>query len=310
MPVAGLSHVAGYIPAERPSLSELREALEISDAELRVLIQSHGLCRIAVENKLRVHEMIGVAVDLLFEGRAELAGEIGLILCTSTFPAFVPYLFDPFAGMQRKWGMERAEVRFVSQLNCASLDFLFRLARLWTERRGSGVLVLAADKMGLPRSRYLQDSTVSADAAAAAVVTKTAACNRIVGSAVQSNASVYNSMQASPEEYAWFQNTFTVGLVKVLRDVLQQAGVTAERLRYVFPANVNRGTWQRVADASGIPFERFYFPTMAEIGHAHNADPLLNAEHALRHALLQPGDLFATLTVGMGSTFGCTLFRH
>ncbi len=308
--MASLANLACYVPERKVSLVSMRRELRLSDAELRVLTETHGLRRIAVESRLRAHEMMEAAADRLLSEDPGRAGEIDWILHTHTFNPFVPFLFEPLAQFQRKWSI-RAKTRCVAQLNCASFDLLFFVANeLIRQRRARCVLLLAADKMFLPHSRYLKDSTVSGDGAAAALLTDEEGENRLLASAVQADATIYNSVQSPAQEFSWFQKSFYMGLVKIIRQALRRAGLTAEQIRWVFPANVNRGTWQRIAEACGIPAARFHFPTLPQIGHAHNTDALLNMEDALAKRTVQRGDYFATLTVGMGSTFGCSIFRR
>ncbi len=307
----GWNEIACYVPPMRRSVHSMKEELRLTDHELDMLTTDYGLHQVAVEPVKRVDEMITEAGRLLAERMPEKLAQADWILHTHTFNPFVPFLIEPLAEFQREWGLERAKIRCLTQMNCASLDLLFYVAKqLLKQQRAEKILLLAADKMFLPSSRYLQDSTVSGDAAAAVLLSRNTSQHIVLSSAIHTDATVYNSVQSEPREFEWFQKSFYFGLVKIVRQALKQAGLTIDQLAFIFPANVNKVTWQRIADALGIPKERFYFPTLAHIGHAHNADPLLNLEAALHEGLLRQGDYYATLTIGMGSTFGCTIFRY
>lgn len=306
----GLDYVSSYIPAWRPSLSRHATELGVEMQMLAELPDGHGLDCIAVEQTLRVHDMAAAAADRLLQSVSEDKHRIGLLLCTSTFPAFTPDHYDAFGQLQTRWGLEHVPVRFVSQMNCASIDLLLRIAANASRHLHRSVLLLAADKMILPHSRYLRNSTISADAAVAGLIAYPGRRNKIIASVLRSDATLYHSMLAPEQEYEWFQNTFILGLVKVLHTALAEANIAPRELSLVMPSNINRVVWEQVALASGLPASMFFCPTLPLVGHAHNADPLLNLEAAQQQQRLRPGDWFATLTVGMGSTFGCTIFRH
>ncbi|GIQ69345.1 hypothetical protein DUZ99_17235 [Xylanibacillus composti] len=302
---------ACYVPEARSSIRSMKTELGLTEEQLRVLTDDYGLRQVAVEPRLRADHMMAQAGRMVARRNPEQLRHVDWILHTHTFNPFTPFLVEPLSDFQREWGLEGAKVRSVSQMNCASLDLLFYTAKLLLEhKRAKAVLLLAADKMFLPNSRYLQDSTVSGDAAAAVLLSRDAHEHRLVSSAIHSDATLYNSVLAEPREFEWFQRSFYVGLVKIMRQALKHAGLAIDQLAYIFPANVNQTAWIRVASALGIPRETFYFPTLPEIGHAHNADPLLNLEAALQNQILRKGDYYATLTVGMGSTFGCTVFQY
>ncbi|MFD2673344.1 3-oxoacyl-[acyl-carrier-protein] synthase III C-terminal domain-containing protein [Marinicrinis sediminis] len=307
----GIVDTACYVPAERIRLSDMQAELQISPSELHRLMDEHELDTIAVETKHNVVEMMEQAANELLTRHWKMADSIDCILYTHTFNPLAPFLYDPLARIQQRWPLSHVPVQALTQLNCASMDLLFSAARQRFERtEARSILLLAADKMYMPNSRYLQDSTVSADGAAAVLLSRQQPVNRLLASCVHAEASVYNSVRSSPERFAWFQQTFSFGLIKLLRRTAAQAQLDLSQLKWIFPANVNEGTWRRVSEGSQLPLERFYFPLLSRIGHAHNADPILNYQHALRKGVLQDGDYYATLSVGMGSTFGCSIFQH
>ncbi len=50
----------------------------------------------------------------------------------------------------------------------------------------------------------------------------------------------------------------------------------------IMASNVNVPTWNNIGKILKIPIEKIYFPTLKEVGHAHNSDPILNLQYALR----------------------------
>ncbi|MFE6375617.1 3-oxoacyl-[acyl-carrier-protein] synthase III C-terminal domain-containing protein [Bacillus subtilis] len=308
----GLEEVEFYVPSVRPSIYELQEQLGLSSSEMEQLTEYHKLHHIAVEKYLSVHEMLEIAAKNLFSQCRVSTEEIGLILFTHSIPQICPFLFDPISRIKETYGLENVPSFSIGQLNCASLDYLLFVCKQWLLARKDmkGILFFSADKMFTQSFRYLKNSSVMGDAAVAGWVKKNATRNFILSSGIDVHATIYDGEASKEEEFNWFQRTFTMGLVKTFRQTLKKQNVPLDQLRYIFPSNVNTSTWGKVSRMLKLPAERFYFPTLSQVGHAHNADALLNYSHAVEYGMLKKGDFFATLTVGMGSTFGCTLFQH
>ncbi|MDR0267466.1 3-oxoacyl-[acyl-carrier-protein] synthase III C-terminal domain-containing protein [Paenibacillus sp.] len=308
----GLQALQTYVPAQLVPLTELSNLLKITEVQVNQLRDEFRLDRIAVEPDLLVHEMMHQTAVQLIEQNGISPKDIGLILFTHSIPQFTPFLFDPFARLRKKYGLDNLQAYSIGQLNCASLDMLFLMAWQYLRQRndGRGVLLLFGDKMFFQTFRYLKDSTVMGDAAATAYLSPNAAGSWILGSTVQVDATIFEGVKASPEDFMWFQRTLTLGLVKTIRTTLQKCNLNISQISLIFPSNINEKTWLKVSGLLKIPPETFYYPTMKYVGHAHNVDCLLNLEAAVDEKRLKKGDYFATLTVGMGNTFGCTIFQY
>lgn len=308
----GMQALQTYVPAQLVPLTEMSDLLKVTPEQVGQLRDEFKLDRIAVEPTLLVHEMMHQTAVQLIEKNEINPEDIGLILFTHSMPQFTPFLFDPFARLRKQYGLVDIQVFSIGQLNCASLDMLFLMAQQYLKQRtdGRGVLLLFGDKMFFQTFRYLKESTVMGDAAAAAYLSPNTAACWILGSTVQVDATIFEGEDASPEDFMWFQRTLSLGLVKALRTTLQKCGLNIHQMSLIFPGNINDKIWLKVSGLLKIPQETFYYQTMKDIGHAHNVDCLLNLEAAVREQRLKRGDYFATLTVGMGNTFGCTIFQY
>ncbi|GAA4726264.1 3-oxoacyl-[acyl-carrier-protein] synthase III C-terminal domain-containing protein [Brevibacillus fulvus] len=306
----GMEAFATYVPQKRSSVKELATELSLSGEE-QARLQEYGFAHVAVEPKRQLHHLLVQAAQLLFHKRPEIVSQIGAILCTHAFLTNFPYLFDPLTQLQQEYGLDHLPKITFAQMNCASSDLLLFLARRWLEAHPDvpGALLLIGDKVFIPKHRYLKDSTISGDAAAAVFLSRHAHQHRILHTSIQTEATVFNSVRSDPKEWKWFQATFPLGLVKIIRSSLIACRLEAEQLRWIFPNNINEVTWNTVAKALHLPREKFYYPTLSTVGHAQNVDNLLNLQAAKTNGLLTTGDYYATLSLGMGSAFGCTIFQ-
>lgn len=307
----GVEHISYYIPDARKEIASLGDLLGLQNEDF-TLLTNHGLKQIAVEDELRLDQMLFEAVRPLFEQGLVQPQEVDMLLFTSTILQFSPHLVDPFSKIRQQFRLEHAQVLAVNQVNCAGMDFLFQITmkmlRLYPHV--NGVLLVTGDKTFVKDFRYMKDSSVMADAASAAFISRQTKTNRIIDSLLTVEGTIYNGEKSLPEDLVWFQRTFAMGLIKIVRSMLKKNHLDVEHIRLLIVSNINDTTWKKVAQALKVPSERLYYPTLSEIGHAHNTDPLIHLDMAVKEGRLRQGDYFMTLTAGNGSTFGCTLFQH
>ncbi|UFJ43259.1 hypothetical protein LOK74_08035 [Brevibacillus humidisoli] len=310
--MTGIEAIGSYVPEQRCHLRELQSEVRISATQVDRLLYDHKLAFIAIEPRQTAASMMTAAADSLLANHDVQPTNIGQILFTHTLNPFAPYLYDPLSEWRLSRQLHEAQTMSAAQMNCASINLLFFLANQWLQQTPSspGVLLMTADKMFIPQERYLLDSSMAGDAAVAVYLTRDAKRSRLIRTFLHSEATIYDGPASSPADYALFQQTFTFGLIKLLRTALRGCRLDPEQIRCIFPSNLNQTTWLRVARALNMPHELFYYPTLSEVGHCHNADPILNLERGLAENLLRPGDYYLILTAGMGGTFGCSVFQY
>ncbi len=91
---------------------------------------------------------------------------------------------------------------------------------------------------------------------------------------------------------------------------LDTAGLGLDDVAWVFPHNVNRISWERVARRLGFPLERIFLDNVPVTGHCFCADPFINYRTARDLGRLAPGDRYLLATVGLGATFSAMVLEH
>ena len=99
-----------------------------------------------------------------------------------------------------------------------------------------------------------------------------------------------------------------VNIAEAMRDVMDQAGVTADDVDWFVPHQANRRILEGTAKKLGIPEERMIF-TMDRHGNTSAASIGLAFDVAVKDGRIKPGHLVLMEAMGGGFTWGAVLVR-
>lgn len=309
--MANIKKISTYISPHRIKVSNLVGELRLPE-QTNLIMEKFGVEQVAVEKEKNIDEMLMEAAKKILEPDPSIVDTLGTILVTYTFSPIYPYLYEPLMKFQKEYGLEKAQLLSVAQMNCASLNLAIEIARrsVKTNSAKSDVLLLIGDKIMTPEMRYLNESTFSGDAAAAIYVSSDYDYNRIVSNSLYCEGKIYNSIESPESQYKWFLQSSPFGVVKVIRQALKEGNIPLDQIDCFFPSNVNTVLWNRVATMLDLPISKFYFPSLKDVGHAHNADPIINFEWAQKANIVKKNHYYGLISIGIGGTFGCTVIQH
>ena len=89
---------------------------------------------------------------------------------------------------------------------------------------------------------------------------------------------------------------------------LAKAGLLATDIAHVFPHQPNINILRKVAEISGIPFERFH-TNMDRYANTSAACVPIVMHEAVAAGLVKPGELVALVTLGVGWSWGSAIIR-
>ena len=153
------------------------------------------------------------------------------------------------------------------------------------------------------------DTTVFGEGASACLVSAFGARDRMLSYAANVRGE-FDS--ATGENDARLQREYRPSLAEVMRQALDEAGLTLDDIRVVLPHNVNLVTWQRMCLLLKFPRDRVLLDNIPASGHVFCADVFANYKTACERGLLQPGDRYLAAAVGAGggATFAAMVFEH
>jgi 3-oxoacyl-[acyl-carrier-protein] synthase-3 len=310
--MTSLEEVAAYLPSQRISIDQLGDELDLSAAELKVFRRYHGLVEIC-------REPGGTHTDLLLAAAGKLDAlrgseeRVRYVIQARTMPIVAPYPVNPLHEVRDTLGLGHATAFAVTHHACASGLLAVDLAGKLLAGDGDPdalALVLTGEKTFTPAAQVVPGSSVNGEGAAAVLVGTRDDRDRMLSYAARTHGRFYECLSIDHELSVEYQRIYTEALAEVMLAAVEKAGLGLGDLAMVFPHNVSRLSWTRLAKHLGLPLERFFLDNVPVTGHCFAADPFLNYRTGLDLGLLHPGDRYLLATVGLGSTFSAMLFEH
>jgi 3-oxoacyl-[acyl-carrier-protein] synthase-3 len=318
--MTALEAVSVYLPPVRIPIESLAGSLGLTDMQVKLFRRFHGLREIS-------RDPDGSLYDLLMKAAAGLDAlrgrehRVRYVLYARAMPVVAPYPVNPLHEVCRALGLGHALAFTVTHQSCASglqaIDVAGRLLAADAADTADGpggqagplALILAGEKAFTRAAQMFVDTTVFGEGASACLVSAFGARDRLLAYASNVRGE-FDS--ATGENDARLQHEYRPSLAEVMRQALDEAGLTLDDIRVVLPHNVNLVTWQRMCSLLKFPRDRVLLDNIAASGHVFCADMFANYKTACERGLLQPGDRYLAAAVGAGggATFAAMVFEH
>jgi 3-oxoacyl-[acyl-carrier-protein] synthase-3 len=253
------------------------------------------------------------------EGIADKLGDIDAIVYATALPINanvappelyrnsrdIKHLLDyPASRLQSHFRLDRAQVIGLEQQACTGMLGAVRLARalINTEDDCQRVLCVTADRFP-DDAIYEQSYNLISDGAAAVVVSRVRAGFRVVATHHITNGAM---VTASDDEIVGSYFSYNH---RLLTEVLHKAQLRPSDITWVLPQNTNLLAWKVMSGMLGLPMERVWCPTIAEVGHVISGDNIINLADLQRSGRIRPGDRLLMLMAGFGMNWQCTVLE-
>jgi len=316
--MTALEAVSVYMPPLRIPIESLAGPLGLTDTQVKLFRRFHGLREVSRDPEASLYDLLMKAAAGLDALRGQ-EHRVRYVLYARTMPVVAPYPVNPLHEVCHALGLDHALAFTVTHQSCASgllaIDIAGRLLAADTadgpDGQGSGplALVLAGEKAFTREAQMFTDTTVFGEGASACLVSAFGAHDRLLAYASNVRGE-FDS--ATGENDARLQREYRPSLAEVMRQALDEAGLTLDDIRVVLPHNVNLVTWQRMCRLLDFPVVRVVLDNVPTSGHVFCADVFVNYQTARERGLLQPGDRYLAAAVGAGggATFAAMVFEH
>lgn len=316
-PHDGSEAVSVYLPSARIPIESLAGSLGLTEMQVKLFRRFHGLREVSRDPGASLYDLLLKAATGLDALRGQ-EHRVRYVLHARAMPVDVPYPVNPLHEVCRALGLDRALAFTVTHQSCAggllTIDLAGRLLAADTADGQDGeagplALIFSGEKAFTRAAQVFADTTVFGEGASACLVSAFGARDRLLAYA----SNVRGEFDSDTgENDARLQREYRPSLAEVMRQALDEAGMTLDEIRVVLPHNVNLVTWQRMCTLLEFPRDRVVLDNIATSGHVFCADVFINYETACERGLLRPGDpyLAAAVGAGGGATFAAMVFEH
>ena len=315
--MTALEAVSVYLPPVRTPIESLAGPLGLTDMQVKLFRRFHGLREVGRDPDASLQALLMKAAA----GLAALRGQehrVRYVLYARAMPVVGPYPVNPLHEVCRALGLGHALAFTVTHQSCASgllaIDMAGRLLAADTAdgpdgQAGPLALVLSGEKAFTREAQMFADTTIFGEGSAACLVSAFGARDRVLAYACNVRGEFDSDTGAND---ARLQREYRPSLAEVMRQALDEAGLTLDDIRVVLPHNVNLVTWQRMCLLLKFPRDRVVLDNIPASGHVFCADVFANYKTACERGLLQPGDRYLAAAVGAGgaATFAAMVFEH
>ncbi|GAA2742145.1 3-oxoacyl-[acyl-carrier-protein] synthase III C-terminal domain-containing protein [Kitasatospora cinereorecta] len=304
-----LRRVVPFVPGHSVAVADLRESLDVSEAEIRLLTRFLGLERIVVAEGMTTLDM------LLALGQEVLAGEdrgrVRRLIHAHTVQHLAPPALRWMDVLRDKLGLGGAGAFSMSHQGCVIGLTALKAAEalLLDEEPGSTALVLVGERALSPVMQHIPGTSVLGDATAGLLVSLEGPGDALLSVAQRTLGEFHRARHMSEEEQHRYRQAYTPALTAVMLEAVHAAGLELDDIDQVLPHNVNRYSWSTAARRLGLPLERIYLENVPKTGHCFCADPYLNLSTARAEGVLRPGDTVLMVSAGQGGTFAAAVAR-
>jgi 3-oxoacyl-[acyl-carrier-protein] synthase III len=314
--MTALEAVSVYLPPTRIPIESLAGPFGLTDMQVKLFRRYHGLREVGRDPDGRVYDLLMKAAAGLDALRGQ-EHRVRYVLYARAMPVDVPYPVNPLHEVCRALGLGHALAFTVTHQSCASgllaIDMAGRLlaadAADGQGQAGKLALILSGEKAFTREAQMFADTTVFGEGASACLVSAFGARDRLLAYASSVRGEFDSATGAND---ARLQREYRPSLAEVMRQAVDEAGLTLDDISVVLPHNVNMVTWQRMCLLLNFPRDRVVLDNIPTSGHVFCADVFANYKTACERGLLQRGDhyLAAAVGAGGGATFAAMVFEH
>ncbi|MFC8453498.1 3-oxoacyl-ACP synthase III family protein [Kitasatospora sp. NPDC057223] len=304
-----LREVVPFVPQHSRAIADLRELLDVSEAEIRLLTRFMGLERIVTADGLSTLDMLlSIGQELLAQADRSTVRHL---IHAHTVQHLAPPGLRWMDVLREKLGLGEAGAFSMSHQGCVIGLSALRTAEglLAAEPAGSTALVLIGEKALSSVMQHIPGTSVLGDATAGVLVALDGPGDAVLSTVHRTLGEFHEARHMSEDLQQRYRQTYTPTLVSVMEEAVREAGLGLDGIDLVLPHNVNRYSWTTAARILGLPVERVYLENVPKTGHCFCADPFMNLWTARAENALPPGGTVLMVSAGQGGTFAAAVVR-
>jgi 3-oxoacyl-[acyl-carrier-protein] synthase-3 len=327
-----IAAAAYAVPPDEENVAEILEReqrrVETTLASLSPLARQKALCnlglsRVRVCGSQQPYDLVLKAATAAINEAGIAAGDIDLILDSSTFPGENSQSISFAHRLSADLGAESSMDLSFRAGGCGALHLAIKTALGWMsmDERIQTALLVTGDTSP-PHNRSLLPITVQGDAASAVILRRQGTQGPLLLGVeamtlshlhkailvTQNDGHIQLTVDAAMIEHK-VMPIFYLHLFRLANKVLADAGLRLSDVDHFIYSNISRRDREGFRKMVGLPEGGLPRTRMAEFGHTFASDLVINYAEMRREGLIRPGQLLLFASAGIGFTWGVTLAR-
>ncbi|NNM58234.1 MAG: hypothetical protein HKM04_00245 [Legionellales bacterium] len=303
---------AYFVPDTRFVVQTDLARFNINAAQAKVFTKIYGLNQIPYAKDISVTDLIEKSVSKLFVDGTVRKQDIKFIIHAHTAKVITRFGQSVIREVKSRLGLLSATAFGTSLNNCASTLNAFEMAAmlLTCQDKTAKAIIVTGEMAFTPTVQVIPNTSITGDAAAAVVVSLNDHNNKLLALEINTYGKYSRGIWLSEEESKDFEKRYVPLLGETINKVVEKTGLSLSDIKMILPHNVNLISWAKLAKHIDYPLANIYLENISKYGHCFGADILINFTDVQSRQLLNKGDYYLMVTVGLGATFAAAVFKY
>ncbi|GIP63140.1 3-oxoacyl-[acyl-carrier-protein] synthase III C-terminal domain-containing protein [Virgibacillus pantothenticus] len=306
--MVGLAAIETYLPRKEKHICDLKDQLKLNDFQIKLFTRIHGLERIMQEPEQSLKQLlIKPIAKILKQVRST---DIKYIIYAHTIQTVSPYPINILEEIKYEFKLTHAISFSVTQHNCASALTAIEIASTLLKGIEGKILLITGEKPFTPLAQIIPNTTIMGEGSSASLITKNSTDNKLVLIERTTLGKYYSGINLKGELLKEFEKKYVDTLARTINSALNKANITLNKIKIIIPHNVNRSSWLKVIDLLNYDKEKVFLDNIPKIGHCFCSDSFINLNDVSKKGLMNKGEYFLLVNVGLGATFSVGVFQY
>lgn len=305
-----VEEIAIQTPPRRLTITTGFERLWISSLQARVYERLYGFHEVPIAEPGEEFVMLETAVARVIDSANIDPLQVQLIVHAHTGPYIGPVGHSLPRRLVRRFGPHICCFGMQLHKCVSSISALRLIERLLRRYPLDARAILLVGEVSDSKELRSLDAGIVGDVGCAALLSRCGQHDRLIAEYVRIHGEFAKGvfLAADAPERVTYDARFQDNLAEVVHGSLNKAGISLDQVRYFLPHNVNINSWIRTIQHLELDRERVFLNNIPRYGHCCGADWLINLADVRQ--VLQSGDYYLMVTVGVGGMFGAALMQH
>jgi 3-oxoacyl-[acyl-carrier-protein] synthase-3 len=310
--VTTLDTIEAYAPERSVPVEVAADRLGLNRHQARMFRRVHGLGTLRDDPAESLIDLIRIPAERVLATLPD-RGSVRYLIYAHTIQNVTPSYLDAAQEVRRVLELDSAEAFAVTQQNCASgfaaVDIAGELLRAGGDPCHRA-LVVTGEKTFSRIAQLIENTSIMGEASAACLVGLDGPGARVRSYVVHSAGQHADIFRPSAATQSEFGNTFTARLIRVITQVVSEAGLSLDEIELIVPHNVNLSSWRKVIPELGVDRKQVFLDNIGAYGHTFCSDSFLNLATLRDEGRLVGGGHYVLVSVGLGATYAAMVVQQ